>query len=76
MPASTSYHIRIKKSYAAAILQDLQKLDAIELLPESDIVIPESQKKEIRKRIKEMQKHPERLIPWEEARKKFKRLTK
>ncbi|GGA93935.1 addiction module protein [Puia dinghuensis] len=72
----TTYHIRIKKNYAAAILKDLQKLDAVELRPEEDIVIPEWQKKEVRKRIKEIQKHPEKAIPWEEAQKKFKRLTK
>jgi hypothetical protein len=76
MPAPTTYHIRIKKNYAAAILKDLQKLDAVELLPEADVVIPEWQKKEVRKRIKELQKHPERAIPWEEAQKKIKRLAK
>lgn len=42
----TTYHIRIKKNYAAAILKDLEKLDAVELKPEEDIVIPEWQKKE------------------------------
>ena len=32
MPAT--YHIRIKKEYAAAIIEDLQKKDAVELVPE------------------------------------------
>ena len=58
MPAVTTYHIRIKKPYATAILKDLQKLDAVELLPEAEAPIPEWQKKEVRKRIKEMQKMP------------------
>lgn len=36
-------HIRIKKSYAAAIIKDLEKLDAVEVLEEAPI--PEWQKK-------------------------------
>ena len=58
MSATTTYHIRIKKNYATAILKDLQKLDAVEFLPEMKVVIPEWQKKEVRKRIKEIQKNP------------------
>jgi hypothetical protein len=76
MPAVTTYHIRIKKNYAAAILKDLQKLDAVELMPEVEVPIPEWQKKEVRKRIREAQKHPERLVSWEEASKKIKQLAK
>ena len=76
MPATTTYHIRIKKNYAAAILKDLQKLDAVEFLPEPDVVIPEWQKKEVRKRIKEIQKNPAKAISWTEAQKKIKQLAK
>lgn len=36
-------YVRIKKSYAADIIRDLQKLDAVELLEE--VPIPEWQKK-------------------------------
>jgi hypothetical protein len=76
MPATTTYHIRIKKNYAAAILKDLQKLDAVEFLPEADVEIPEWQKKEVRKRIKEIQKNPAKAISWEAAQKKIKQLAK
>jgi hypothetical protein len=76
MPAVTTYHIRIKKSYATAILKDLQKLDAVELLPEADVAIPEWQKKEVRKRIREVQKNPAKAISWEAAQKKIKQLAK
>jgi Putative addiction module component len=75
MPVTT-YHIRIKKSYAAAILKDLQKLDAVELLPETEAAIPEWQKKEVRKRIREVQKNPAKAVSWEEAQKKIKLLAK
>ncbi len=73
---TTTYHIRIKKSYAAAILKDLQKLDAVELLPEAGVEIPEWQKKEVRKRIREVQKTPAKAISWEQAQKKIKQLAK
>jgi cell fate (sporulation/competence/biofilm development) regulator YmcA (YheA/YmcA/DUF963 family) len=76
MPATTTYHIRIKKNYAAAILKDLQKLDAVEFLPEAEVAIPEWQKKEVRKRIKEIQKNPAKAISWTEAQKKIKQLAK
>ena len=75
MPVTT-YHIRIKKNYAAAILKDLQKMDAVELLPEADVPIPEWQKKEVRKRIREVQKIPAKAISWTEAQKKIKQLAK
>lgn len=47
-------YVRIKKSYAAAIIKDLQKLDAVELLEEAPV--PEWQKKEVRKRLKDLKK--------------------
>jgi len=72
----TSYHIRIKKSYATAILKDLQKLDAVELLSEAEVAIPEWQKKEVRKRIREVQKNPSKAVSWEEGQKKIKQLAK
>ncbi len=40
---SDTLYIRIKKDYAAEIIKDLQKLDAVELLEEPPI--PEWQKK-------------------------------
>jgi cell fate (sporulation/competence/biofilm development) regulator YmcA (YheA/YmcA/DUF963 family) len=76
MPAVTTYHICIKKNYAAAILKDLQKLDAVEFLPEAEVVIPEWQKKEVRKRIKEIRKNPAKAVSWTEAQKKIKQLAK
>ena len=64
------------KTYAAAILKDLQKLDAVEFLPEAEVEIPEWQKKEVRKRIREIQKNPAKAISWTEAQKKIKQPAK
>jgi Putative addiction module component len=70
MPANT-YHIRIKKDYAAAIIEGLQKLDAVELLPGEELPIPEWQKKEVRKRLKDLEKNPRKAISWDDAVKKI-----
>jgi hypothetical protein len=73
MPATT-YHIRIKKQYAADVIKDLQKMDAVEVLEEPPV--PEWQKKEVRKRLKNLQKNPSKAIGWNEAVKKIKQLAK
>ena len=69
-----TFHVRIKKGYAADIIKDLQKMDAVELLEEAPI--PEWQKKEVRKRLKDVQKTPAAAIGWSEATKRIKHLTK
>lgn len=67
-------YVRIKKSYAADIIRDLQKLDAVELLEEAPI--PEWQKKEVRKRLREVKKSSSKAVSWTEATKKIKQLAK
>jgi hypothetical protein len=66
----STYHIRIKKEYATAIIEDLQKKDAVEILPEEKIFdVPQWQKDEVLKRKKYYKEHPEELISWEDAEK-------
>jgi hypothetical protein len=72
--SSTTFHIRIKKNYAADVIKDLQKMDAVELLQEPPI--PEWQKKEVSKRLKDLQKNPQKAIGWKEGIKKLKHLGK
>ena len=58
-----TYHIRIKKEYAAAIIEDLQKKDAVELIPEQEAFdVPQWQQDEVRKRIDKYKNNPELLI--------------
>ncbi len=71
---SGTLYVRIKKNYAAEIIKDLQKLDAVELLAEAPI--PEWQKKEVRKRLKDLQKSPSKAISWNAGTKKIKQLAK
>ncbi len=53
------YHIKIKKEYASAIIEDLKQVDAIEIIEDT---IPEWQKTEVRKRIAEMKLNPSSVI--------------
>lgn len=56
----TTYHIVIKKEYAGDIIEDLQKMKAVEVLPDSAFEIPKWQIDEIRKRKKYYKQHPGR----------------
>ena len=58
----STYHIRIKKEYAAAVIEDLEKKKAVEFLKDESSEIPEWQKKEVRKRVKEIKKDPSILV--------------
>lgn len=53
------YHIRIKKEYASSLIEDLQQVDAIEIIGES---IPDWQKQESLKRLADMKANPDSTI--------------
>lgn len=62
-------HLRIKKEYAAALIEDLIQAKALEPVTENDIDIPEWQKEALR----QVQAHPEQLQSWEVIKQKYKR---
>jgi hypothetical protein len=68
--STETVYLKIKKKYAADILKDLEKIDAIELLDSPPI--PDWQKKEVRRRLKELKKNPSKSIAWSEGLKKNK----
>ena len=70
--AEEVYYLRIKKSYAVDVIEDLQKMDAIELLVEPPI--PDWQKKEVRNRLEEVKKDPSKAVSWDEAMKRIKQM--
>jgi len=55
-----TYHLRIKKSYAAAMIEDLEKAEAVELLPvrADGIHTPQWQMDEVKRRIDYYDTHP------------------
>ena len=60
---SVTYHIRIKKDYASSVIEDLQKMGAVELVPETEAFdVPLWQQDEVRSRIEKYKNHPELLI--------------
>ncbi len=60
---ATTYHIRVKKEYAAAVIEDLQKMDAVELINDEEAFdIPQWQKDEVRRRIEKYKNNPGQLI--------------
>ena len=54
-------------------MEHLQKEQAIEIVAEDMIDIPEWQKEAVRKTLQEVQQHPEQLQPWELVKQKYKR---
>ena len=70
---SATYHIRIKKEYAAALIEDLQKVNAVEFIAEKDdIDIPQWQMDEVKRRIDYYDKNSQELVSWEEVRTRLK----
>jgi len=67
---SEEYHIRVKKEYAASLIEHLQKEDAIELIGPDMPEIPDWQKEAVRKTLKQIQENPQLLQPWETIKQK------
>ena len=62
---SETYFIRIKKDYAADIIEDLQKMDALEFINDGNIDIPQWQKDKVLAIKNKVEENPSLLIDWE-----------
>lgn len=67
---NSSYHIKIKKEYASALIEDLLQVDAIEIIEDQ---VPEWQKKETLSRLKDMKDKPNATLSEDEF---FEKLSK
>ncbi|HEY8689185.1 MAG TPA: hypothetical protein VIM07_08120 [Chitinophagaceae bacterium] len=69
-----TYHIKIKKDYAVAVIEDLQKMDAVELLPnnENEFLISDWQIELGREEVKKISENPALLSDWEKAKQELK----
>ena len=56
--------IRIKKGYAADVIEDLQKMDAVELIDEDNFTIPQWQIDKVRAAKNKADEDPSLLIDW------------
>lgn len=70
---SDTFHLRIKKEYAAAMIEQLRKEDAIEIIDEDTSDIPEWQKEAVRKTLAQVQLNPKLLQSWDTIKEKYKR---
>ncbi len=62
---SDRLHLRIKKEYAAAMIEQLQKEEAIEIIEEDIPDIPQWQKEAVRKTLTHVQQNAELMQPWD-----------
>lgn len=68
-----TYFIRIKKEYAATVIEDLEKMDAVELITEDNITIPQWQIDGVRTAIEYTVQNPDTLMDWETLKTKIKK---
>ena len=66
------YHIKIKKEYAAALIDDLIKIDAVEDIEASNTELPQWQKDALDKELQAIADNPDYTIPWDNVKNRFK----
>lgn len=65
---TVTYHIKIKKDYAASLIEDLQKADAIDVIKETDNdIVQDWHIAEVQQRIDKYKGAPDLLIDEDEA---------
>ena len=70
----TTLHIRIKKDYAAALIEDLIKVDAVEAVDDDEAVEFTAQQKEaLDKELSAIANNPKYLQKWDDIRHRFKK---
>ena len=65
------YHIKIKKEYAAALIDDLIKLDAVEDLDAEKTELPQWQKDALDKELLAIADNPNYTIHWDSVKNRF-----
>jgi hypothetical protein len=66
-------HLRIKKEYAAELIEDLIRAKALEPVSDIDTDIPEWQKEAVRQTLRQVEEHPEQLQAWDLIKQKYKK---
>lgn len=68
-----TYFIRIKKDYAADVIEDLQKMDAVEFIDEENIDIPQWQKDKVQAAKNKIESDPSLLVDWDTVKQKIRK---
>ena len=66
------YHLKIKKEYAAALIEDLIKIDAVENISTDNAEIPQWQQAALDKELENIAASGEYAVKWDSVRNKFK----
>ena len=65
-------HLKIKKEYAAALIDDLIKVDAVEDIEQHQAELPQWQKDALDIELKAIADNPNYTIPWDNVKNRFK----
>ena len=72
--SENTFHIRIKKQYAAALIEDLIKVHAVESIPEEEAIeLTEQQKAALDKELANISSNPDYLVKWNDIKHRFKK---
>lgn len=66
------YHIKIKKEYAASLIDDLIKMDAVEAIESQHSELPQWQKDALNKELQAIADNSDVTIPWDSVKDRFK----
>ncbi len=66
------YHLKIKKEYAAALIDDLIKVDAVENIEAEDTELLQWQKDALDKELQAIAEKPDYTISWDSVKDRFK----
>ena len=66
------YHLKIKKEYAAALIDDLIKIDAVEDMEPAHTELPQWQKDALDKELQAIADNHGYTIPWDSVKNSFK----
>jgi hypothetical protein len=69
----TTLHLRIKKEYAAALIEDLIKVNAVEAIEEEAVELTAQQKEALDKELTAIAGNPSYLQKWDDVRHRFKK---
>jgi hypothetical protein len=73
MPDNT-FHIRVKKQYAAALIEDLIKVNAVETISDEETIeLTEQQKAALDKELANIATNPGYLHKWNDIKHRFKK---
>ncbi len=64
-------HIRIKKGYAAELIEDLIKADAVETVEDDIVELTAAQKAALDKELVSIEQNPDYLLKWDDVKQKL-----